>query len=119
MAHGDHNERHGGVLFMTPDGYYHLEGVLSPEGEFRLYFYDDFTEPIDANGFPARIGSQHLAPTEDNAYLTASLDPPEAYPAEVVLHVRFPRTQEESRFDFLFVGSLGDGHTDHTHKSDR
>ena len=111
MAHGDHNARHGGIMFMAPDGDHHLEGVLSHEGEFRLYFYDEFTEPIDANGFPARIGSQHLAPTEDNAYLTAPLSPPEAHPAEVVLHVRFPRTEEESRFDFIFVESMGDDHT--------
>ena len=109
MAHGDHNPRHGGILFMAPDGLYHLEGVLSPEGEFRLYFYGERTEPIEANGFPARIGSHHLEPTEDDAYLTASLDPPEAYPAEVVLHVRFPRTDEESRFDFLFGAGMGDG----------
>jgi hypothetical protein len=111
MAHGDHNPRHGGILFMAPDGLYHLEGVLSHEGEFRLYFYDERTEPIEANGFPARIGSHHLEPTEHNAYLTATLDPPEDYPAEVVLHVRFPRTEDESRFDFLFVENMGDGVT--------
>ncbi|HXV60340.1 MAG TPA: heavy metal-binding domain-containing protein, partial [Vicinamibacteria bacterium] len=60
MAHGDHNPRHGGILFMAPDRYHHLEGVLSPEGAFRLYFYDDFTEPMDASDFHARIGAETL-----------------------------------------------------------
>jgi Heavy metal binding domain len=106
-AHGDHNPRHGGILFMTPDGYHHLEGLLSPDGEFRLYFYNDLTEPVDASIFAARIGDQLLEPAEDNAYLAASLPPPKAYPVEIVLHVRFARMEEESRFDFLFPENLG------------
>ena len=115
MAHGDHNPRHGGILFMAPNGYHHVEGVLSPEGEFRLYFYDDLTRPLEADGFPARIGSGQLEPTEDNSYLVAFLDPPEGYPTEVVLHVRFPRSEEESRFDFSFVENAGGTRHRHIH----
>ena len=103
MAHGDHNPRHGGVLFMTPDRSYHLEGVLLPEGEFRLFLYDEQTEPVATDGFVARIGEQLLEPREEGAYLSASFARPESYPADVVLYVRFPDAEEESRFDFSFV----------------
>jgi hypothetical protein len=108
MAHGDHNPRHGGILFMAPDRYHHLEGVLTPEAEFRVYFYDDFTEPLDARAFDARIGDRPLAATEGVGHATTSIEPPGNYPVEVVLHVRFPRSEEEARFDFVFVADRGD-----------
>lgn len=111
MAHGDHNPRHGGIVFMAPHGHYHLEGVLLPEGEFRLYFYDELTQPVDPDVFAARIGTRPLEPTEGAAYLTTSFDPPETYPVEVALHVRFPSVEEEGRFDFLFVENMGEGDT--------
>ncbi|MYE42778.1 MAG: hypothetical protein F4X79_01980, partial [Acidobacteria bacterium] len=53
-AHGDHNPRHGGILFMAPDGVHHLEGALE-DGAFRLYFYDSFTRPIEPEPFGARV----------------------------------------------------------------
>jgi len=107
LAHGDHNPKHGGILFMAPDRYHHLEGVLSPDGEFRLYFYDDFTEPIGASDFPARIETESLTATSDGAYAEARFPAPASYPAEFVLHVRFPGDEEESRFDFIFVEDMG------------
>lgn len=105
MAHGDHNPKHGGVLFMAPDGYHHLEGTLDEDGTFRLYFYNDFTKPIDATPFEARIGTTELSPESGGAYLTASVPPPASYPAEVAVEVGFPGTHENTaRFDFVFVG---------------
>lgn len=109
MAHGDHNARHGGIFFMAPDGHYHLEGVLLPEGEFRVYFYDDLTQPMDADAFAARIDDQPLEPTEDAAYLRASFEPLDDYPVEVRLRVRFPSSEEEGGFDFVFVENTRDG----------
>lgn len=103
LAHGDHNARHGGIVFMVAEGHYHIEGVLDPEGEFRVYFYDEFTRPIDAGDFAARIGSRSLERGQGTAYLRTFFDPPETYPVEVPLHVRFPTTDEEHRFDFLFA----------------
>lgn len=106
MAHGDHNPKRGGVLFMAPNGYHHLEGTLLEDGTFRLYVYDDFTRPIEPSGFAARSDGVPLVLTPDSA-LEAKLAPPSTYPAEVVVHVRFPGDEEkEARFDFVFAGEV-------------
>jgi hypothetical protein len=104
MAHGDHNPRHGGILFMAPNGYHHLEGTLQENGEFRLFLYDDFTRPLSVDGFQARAGEKTLAPAEDGSFLSASIER-SGDPAEVVLHLRFPGQEAEARFDFVFSQS--------------
>ena len=105
MAHGDHNPKHGGILFMAPNGFHHIEGTLDEAGEFRLYVYNDFTKPIDATGFDARVGDQELLSVSDSAILSANIGRPDSYPAELVVHVRFPDSHEdEARFDFIFAG---------------
>ncbi|MFO0972923.1 MAG: heavy metal-binding domain-containing protein [Phycisphaerae bacterium] len=53
-AHQDHRPRHGGTFFMAPDGVHHLEGVATGQGEFRVYFYDEYTRPVGAGQFAAR-----------------------------------------------------------------
>ena len=106
MPHGDHNPKHGGMLFMAPNGFHHIEGTFDDAREFRLYLYNDFTKPIDARDFEARIGDVALAPGPGGAYLKASLGESESDSAEVVLHVSFPGShEEESRFDFIFAGT--------------
>src|SRR3972149_3512554 len=104
MAHGDHNPRHGGILFMAPNGYHHLEGTLEEDGRFRLYLYDDFTRPLAVEGFQARAGEVPMEASADGSFfsvnLVRSLDPVE--PVEVVLHLRFQDEEEEARFDFIF-----------------
>lgn len=113
MAHGDHNPKHGGILFMAPNGYNHLEGTLDEDGTFRLYLYNDFTKPIDASPFSARVGDTELKPVPDGAFLTASLGNAESYPAELVVHVGFPGAhEEEARFDFIFTAGMVAGETD-------
>ncbi len=117
MAHGDHNAKHGGILFMAPNGYNHLEGTLDEEGTFRLYLYNDFTKPIDAAPFEARIDDAELAPVTDGEYLSASIGAPATYPAEHVVHVNFPGAEkDEARFDFIFVESMvtGEGEKEST-----
>jgi hypothetical protein len=100
MAHGDHNPRHGGILFMAPNGYHHLEGALEEDREFRVYLYDDFTRAIPAEGFEARAGDEPMALSSDGSFLRAKLEP-SGDPVEVVLHLRFPGETEEARFDFI------------------
>ena len=101
MAHGDHNPRHGGVLFMAPNGYHHLEGTLDEDGRFRLYLYDDFTRPLAVEGFQARAGYAPLEASADGSSLSVELER-SIEPVAVVLHLRFPDETEEARFDFVF-----------------
>ena len=46
VPHGDHNPRHGGVVFM--DGDLHFEIVLGRDGQHRLYFSDAVREELPA-----------------------------------------------------------------------
>ena len=109
--HGDHNPRHGGILFMAPDGVHHLEGALE-DGSFRLYFYDSFTRPIDPEPFEARVvpADERGAPLGEPAPLAAATDALEAgigarvgERAAFTAFVRFPERDEEDRFDFIFL----------------
>ena len=110
MAHGDHNPKHGGILFMAPNGYNHLEGTLDEDGTFRLYMYNDFTKPIDPAPFRARVNDEALSPEPDGEFLAASVGAPESYPAEYVVHIAFPgEHDDEARFDFIFVESMVKG----------
>ncbi len=102
MAHGDHNPRHGGILFMAPNGYHHLEGTLAADGEFRLYLYDDFTRSIPVDGFQARAGEVSMEASADGSFLSTKVERSRE-PLEVVLHLRFPQETDESRFDFVFT----------------
>lgn len=109
MAHGDHNPRHGGILFMAPNGYHHIEGALEDDGTaFRLYLYDDFTRPIGVDGFEAKVGDETLTPSSDGSHLWVSRET-SLPPVEVVLHLRFPEESEAARFDFIFAGAVDNG----------
>lgn len=110
MAHGDHNPKHGGILFMAPNGYNHLEGTLGDDGTFRLYLYDDFTRPIDAKGFAGTIDDRPLSPAEDGSVLSAVVPRPEGTKeaADLVLELRFPGDDEDTRFDFVFANKTAE-----------
>lgn len=109
--HGDHNPRHGGVLFMAPDGVHHLEGALE-EGTFRLYFYDSFTRPIEPAPFEARVvpADDRGAPLGEPVALAAATDALETgvaaragERAAFTAFVQFPDRDGEDRFDFIFL----------------
>ncbi|MGE3507619.1 MAG: hypothetical protein AB7N65_01880 [Vicinamibacterales bacterium] len=117
-AHGDHNPRHGGQFFMAQDAWHHLEGTLQPGGVFRLFFYDNYTKPLDARRFagravtkevwdPAAKTSQDvefvdLRPGKDPSTLEAALHRV-ALPARISAKIRFNPKQQPQRFDFLFT----------------
>jgi hypothetical protein len=110
-AHGDHNPRHGGILFMAPDGVHHLEGALEG-GAFRLYFYDSFTRPIEPEPFAARVvpaddrGTPLGDPvmlSEASGALETGVAARDGERAAFTAFVRFPERDEEDRFDFIFL----------------
>lgn len=106
-AHGDHDPRHGGLMFMAPDQWHHLEGVIV-DGQFRLYLYNDFVEPIDAAPFVDRarliLGEQSLeftlSPEGDClvAPISGSVDSGIAPSVEL----SFPGRASADAFDFAF-----------------
>ena len=116
-AHMDHKPKHGGTFFMAADNKHHLEGVLVTEGlpkdqrEFRVYIYDEFTQPLAADVVRARAvfstpasDETHqaaLMPDKDRKFL-ASPVPPSLNPVSIKLYVDFKNARGEQLFDFRF-----------------
>ena len=119
-AHGDHNPKHGGLFFMAPDSWHHIEGTYPAAGRFRVYIYNDFTQPLamaDARKVRARVvtkevfdssthtsrelASAPLVLAKNGAFLEARIDPL-ALPAQMTAKIAFGPDDKESRFDFSF-----------------
>ena len=106
-AHGNHDPRHGGLLFMAPDQWHHLEGVIV-DGEFRLYLYNDFVEPLAAapfvDGATLELAGEDLPFRLDPSgeHLVVTL--PTANKEEITprVKIRFPGRDESNSFDFAF-----------------
>ena len=112
--HGDHNPRHGGQFFMADDNWHHLEGTFVKPNVFRVYFYNDMTQPLAPAGFSALLVKTDvqgkstsmrvaLKPgrTPDDNTLEAAL-PSTALPANFEMHIKFKSTDKERVFDFTF-----------------
>jgi hypothetical protein len=116
-AHGDHNPRHGGAFFMAFDLWHHLEGTYPRAGLVRVYFYDNFTQPIDATAFIGRLvlreefdsaTNRHkeleviaLKPGPEKNTLDGALQN-DKLPLLVTLKVKFDPNGREQRSDFVF-----------------
>lgn len=119
-AHGDHNPKHGGVFFMAPDNWHHIEGTYPAPGRFRVYIYDDFSKPLPldkARQVRARVvtkevfdpktkttrelASAPLVLGRNGAFFEARIDQP-ALPAQMTAKISFGSYDKESRFDFAF-----------------
>lgn len=116
-AHMDHRPKHGGTFFMTSDNKHHLEGVLATEGlpkgqrEFRVYLYDEFTQPLASDVATARavlstpasdeVHQVELRPDAKREYLSNPV-PPSLNPVSIKLYVDFKNARGEQLFDFRF-----------------
>lgn len=113
-AHTDHEAKHGGWFFMAPDQKHHLEGTLSEKGEFRVYFYDEYTKPIPADKFTAEAKAWNkgagegdrkpliLAPASDKSVLTGKVDATVKMPLSIKVFIDFKDGQKPQVFDFDF-----------------
>ncbi len=111
-AHMDHNPLHGGQFFMAANNYHHLEGALPNAGEFRLYIYDDFKQPVDPRNFGGDVVFEAwneetedwdetrypMAPAIGSDYLISQI--PDELPSEFFAHVWL--AGEQQRYDFYF-----------------
>jgi len=111
-AHGNHNPQHGGVFFMAPDAWHHLEGTYLRTGVFRLHLYDDFTKPLPLNQVrevsaslfvkDAKTGKEAAIPLVRNGRTLQAPIGKQAFPAQMFAKVKFKADGPESRFDFGF-----------------
>jgi len=116
--HQNHNPQHGGMFFMAPDNWHHLEGTYPEEGVFRVYLYNNFSEPLNVKAFKGRavlkevfdkdtkrtreLLAYPLLATSDGTYLEAHIGSSDL-PREVTAKVRFERNGDFDRFDFIFA----------------
>jgi hypothetical protein len=119
-THANHNPQHGGLFFMAPDMWHHLEGAYLQDETFRVYLYNDYTKPLPSDLAKQVTGRVVLKETFDTAtrttrelvampltiaaggeYLEARVGRLKL-PAEMTAKVKFKRDAEEYRFDFTF-----------------
>jgi len=103
---------------MADDSWHHLEGTLVRPNIFRVYFYNDMTQPLAVTGFSAIVAKSdtkgadvgapislkpRLTPraTKDRNILELPL-PGTALPAKFTLRVKFKPDDKERVFDFTF-----------------
>jgi Heavy metal binding domain len=119
-THANHNPRHGGLFFMAPDLWHHLEGTYESDEIFRVYLYDDYTRPLSpdlakqvagrvvtkeifdaATKTTKEIAAFPLKLSSDGDYLEARPGRMKL-PAEMTAKVKFKSGDQEYRFDFTF-----------------
>lgn len=122
-AHMDHSPRHGGTVFMAPDGFHHIEGAYPEPGVFRIYATDNFREPVDVTLWMGRavleeeydeatdefleVTAFAMLPAPGGAYLEAEVGDVST-PAEITAKLQLAEDFPEDRFDFIFAGFSGD-----------
>lgn len=118
--HGNHNPQHGGLFFMAPDNWHHVEGTYPQSGRFVLYMYDDYAKPLSAaklNQVKARIVTKEtfdsqaktaneitafpLTLSKSGTHFEARIDPV-APPANMTAKLTLQPGGPEYRFDFSF-----------------
>ena len=117
LPHEDHTPKHGGIFFMAPDNWHHIEGVYPGAGRIAVYVYDNYSQPMSAKAVHGRIVLEEkydveanevrevvaypLTASSDGLYLEAQIGSQEL-PLEATAKVRFNGDAAEDRFDFVF-----------------
>src|SRR5262249_1930573 len=119
--HGNHNPQHGGLFFMAPDNWHHVEGTYPQNGRFVLYVYDDYAKPLPAakmGQVKARVVTKEtfdsqtkttnevsafpLTLSKSGTHFEARIDPV-APPANMTAKVTVQPGGPEYRFDYAFT----------------
>lgn len=115
MGHMDHNPVHNGQLIMADNLYHHVEGTLTETDAFRLYFYDDWKNPLDPRNFAGKLiierfdeATEELLEEEyplsyideGDPYLTANIPPVEEFPVNFSTEIYL--AGKETIFSFAF-----------------
>ncbi len=116
-AHMDHTPRRGGVVFMAPDSFHHIEGTYPEDGVFRVYATNNYREPVDVSTWSGRVVLEEeydpatdeftevvafdLQPSPDGAFLESVVGPV-GLPGEFIAKVVLLEDSPEERFDFIF-----------------
>ncbi len=115
---------------MAPDQHHHLEGTISDEHEFRIYFYDEYTKAIPAGKFTAegeawtqksklwRDGADDAKPLvlrrgPGSAYLIARVDSSIRFPIGINVQIDFKDGKKHPGFDFDFAEPSKEHHEEH------
>lgn len=112
LSHMDHTAKYGGVFFMAPDKTHHLEGTISDKGEFRIYFYDEYTKPILADKFTAE-GKARAKGSDQEVTLKMAIEPRKSFlvgnvdksiklPLSIKIFIDFKDGERPQVFDFDF-----------------
>lgn len=117
LAHADHTPKHGGQFFMARDQQHHIEGTLGALGVLRIYLYDEFTLPLDPQGYGGEVSVQPkdardepsgeavtapLRPERERSALVTQIPVTLRPPLEVEAWLRFPGAAEPELFNFRF-----------------
>lgn len=116
-AHGDHNPKHGGMFYMMSDNWHHVEGTYPETGVFRMYFFNEFSKPLEVKDFKVRavtkeqwdaekkqtieLAAYPMVPSKDGMYLEAKIEPL-ATPAQITAKVKLTADGREQPFNFTF-----------------
>ena len=108
-AHGNHNPQHGGLFFMAPDNWHHVEGTYLPTGVFRLHLYDDYTKPLPLKQLRRcrrcswrrmrRRGRKEIPLARSGRYLQAPIGR-QPFPAQMFAKVKFKAGEQRASLRF-------------------
>lgn len=101
---------------MCLDGVHHLEGVLTPQGTFRVYLYDAFTRPVlpdeikEASGY-VEVGETSNPPrvalelSKDQTTMEGQIGKDVGFPLTLTLFLHLPGSAPDAKpelFTFEF-----------------